>query len=220
MYIEKRMGNFLKKWTKNSQSKFDNWLIKKIGNTKIANEEEWNTLQLLSLTYYTFYMVSHIRVVDKEYNARTTLEGLNEIFAFFSKMPLCKEGWVEKWFIECQQLKEEIENNLSQFLLHPEKKELYTNTISKMKFYCERHKEDYEEWNIELKKYQEAEKKEFLLALSLAIGIGIGILCYSMMLDIPQSIEQNETEFIEEQKNVDETSLEEIEVEQILSRKL
>ncbi len=219
MDIEKRIGNFLKKWTKNSQSKFDNWLIKKIGNTKIDNVEEWCTLQLLSLTYYTFYMVSHIGV-DKEYNARTTLEGLNEIFAFFSKMPLCKEGWVEKWFIECQQLKEEIENNLSQFLLHPEKKELYTNTISKMKFYCERHKEDYEEWNIELKKYQEAEKKELLLALSIAIGIGIGILCSSMMWDRQQSMEQNETEIIEEQKNVDETSLEEIEVEQILSRKL
>lgn len=218
MDIEKMMGNFLKKWSQSSRSKFDDWLIKKLGDTKIDNVEECCTLELLSSTYHAFYMASHIEIMDKEYNAKNILELLEKNFTFYSKMPLCREGFVGEWFIECQQLKEEVENNLGQFLLHSEEKELYTNTISKMESYCKKHEADYEEWKTELNKYKNAEKKELIIGLG--ITIGIWLLGFSMIWYRQQSIEQNETEILEEQENVDETSLEEIDVEQILMRKL
>lgn len=92
MDLEKIMGNYLKNWSQNSQSKFDNWLIKKLGNTKIDNIEEWCTLEILSSTYYVFHMASHIESVDKEHNAKNILKILDEIFSFFSKMPLVNVG--------------------------------------------------------------------------------------------------------------------------------
>lgn len=215
---EKMMGNYLKKWSQSPQSKFDDWLIKKLGDTKIDNVGEWCTFQFLSLTYHAFYMCTHIEVMDKEYNAKAILEMLEENSTFISKMPLCREGIVGEWFAECWQLKEDVENNLEQFLLHSERKELYTKSILNMKSYCERHKEDYEEWRIELNKYMNGEKKELLLGLGIVIGIWL--LCFSMIGYRQQSVKQSETEILEEQESFDDSSLENLDVEQILARKL
>lgn len=217
MDIDEIMGNFLKKYSKSFISKFDNWGIKKLGNTKIDSTEEWCTLLVLSSIYNAFHKASFV-VIDKELDAKNKIENLERIIVLSSKVPLCREGIVGDWFMECTQVQENVMKDLKQFLLNPNENELYTNAILSMQSYCKKHKFDYEEWKIEIEKYKNADKKQVLIGLSILIGMGL--LCFSMIGYIQKSINQSEIEMLEEQKNYDDSSLENIDLEQVLDRKL
>lgn len=122
------------------------------------------------------------------------------------------------WYIECIQLQNKVVEGLKQFLSRPNEKELYTNVIEKMDSYCKNHKVDYSEWKMELKKYNAAEKKKLLIGLGL--GIGIGLLCLSRIGDSQKSVKLNEIQILEEQEEYEDVTLEDIDVEMILARKL
>lgn len=156
--------------------------------------------------------------MDKELDAKKKIENLERIIVLSSKAPLCSEGIVGDWFMECSEVQENVMKNLKQFLLNSNENELYTNAILSMQSYCKKHKFDYEEWKIEIEKYKNADKKQVLIGLS--IFIGMGLLCFSMIGYIQKSINQSEIEMLEEQKNYDDSSLENIDLEQVLARKL
>lgn len=218
MDYNKIMGGYFSRTSKSFLSKIHNRLIKKLGNVKIDNIEEYISLLLLNQSYYILYIYSYIEVINKENNAKRIIKSLNEIDAFFNDFPLCFNGTVGEWIKEYYDLKKDIKINLTKFLIHPKNTELYLNTILKIKVYCETHEQFYNEWKTELEKYQKGLKKEIVLGGMLSLAVLLG--GFSLLGNISQNKNDFETEIIEEQENFDDTSLENINANQILSRKL
>lgn len=214
--LKKVLGKLRKIYSYSPLSHFDDRIIKKFGKTKIDTHVEYVTLNMLTSYYYMYYMGFQIRNLNKETHAKNVLESLDGITSFCSKIPIIRgKGIVEEWYTECEFVREEIISSLQKFLINTKEVSYYEKAMNKMAFYCEKHKYDYEEWKEETNKYLNGMARSRLFeALLLVIGISLGTFCCS------KSVEVFGTNSIEELEEYEDTSLEDIDVEQILARKL
>lgn len=214
--LEKMIGKLLKMYSRGSINRFDERIIKKFGKTKIDTNLEWVTLNILTSHYYLYYMGFQIQNLDKEIHAKNVLESLDGLTSLCSKMPIIRgKGIVEEWYTECELVREEILSSLQKFLINTKEISYYQEAIDKMFFYCEKHKYDYEEWKEEINKYFDGMARSRLLgALLLVFVISLGTFCCS------KHEELFDTSSIEKLEEYGNTSLEDIDVEQILARKL
>lgn len=194
--------------------RLDNWLIKKFGKTKINNIAEYMALRAFSSSYYILYMHTEIETCEKVASAKNILEMLNETFSLtLDLLFIQRKGIVKEWYAECLKLRTELVNDLLYFISHPTEIDYYTNAKIKMKNYCEKNQTTYEEWETELAKYDVGKKKR-LVGLILAFGIALSALGISKYHEFRKS------NFIESQEEYEGVSLEDIDVEMILARKL
>lgn len=170
-HLENFLIHILKIYTKIPGITLTDKLAKNCSKTKIDSLQEYINIRIVSSFYKNFYFAIHLELKNKTDYAKTIMEVVDEVITLAQKLPIAKDGITYDWLQDGLNLAEEIKIDLEKFLLHSENITFYKNSIEKMKNFCMQYESNYEEWQTELKKYEEGNKKASLIITTFGLTI-------------------------------------------------